>query len=116
MSALKFAGLSKGTKIKAYDFEPIPGRPEAYVEGIIIAEVAEGIPYHAYEIHVTKCTMNQRVGEKVFVPHEMSMLEFDNRVTKLEKPSFAEALAAAGAEYTKEERAMRASLLATGGE
>ena len=75
---LKFEGLEIGTKIRAYDFEPFPGRPEYYVEGIIRGLYFED--YKFYRIEVTTDTL----GDRKFVDVPMGMLfDFDDRVIVL---------------------------------
>ena len=90
---LKFEGIAIGSKIKAYDFEPMPGREESFVEGIIVDAGMVGGGYKAYTIKVTREVFSgeeveldeySRLGEEVFVPMEVSMMEYDERVTVLE--------------------------------
>ena len=79
MASLKFEGLAIGTRIKAYDFEPMEGRPDMYVVGEIIR--THNDPYDGYEILVTDSDHESRIGTTVIVPLEVSMGEFDNRIT-----------------------------------
>ena len=81
----KHQGHKVGQKIRAYDFEPISGRPDMYVEGVITHAVLDGTqdaPYAHYLISVTKdTTRGQRTG--VYVPMEVSMFEWDGRVSAI---------------------------------
>jgi len=77
---LKFDGLAVGTKIRAYDFQPMSDRPDRFVEGIITSETSELGP-DMYTIDVTKDTgfpENPRI--EVFVPKEVIFMEYDNRI------------------------------------
>ena len=82
-----------GDTIRAYDFIPMAGRGDAYVEGIVENDRCTEPGYLAYKITVTADkfiadvetikTPDNRIGEIVFVPHEVSFMEFDFRVLKL---------------------------------
>lgn len=82
-----------GDVIRAYDFAPMAGRGDAYVEGIVENDRSTEPGYLAYKITVTADkfiadvetikTQDNRIGEIVFVPHEISFMEFDFRVLKL---------------------------------
>lgn len=77
---LKFEGIPVGTKIRAYDFEPRPGVTDKYIEGEIVGLYDK--EYRAYIVNVEKDTLypdNPRID--VFVPFEISLMEFDERVT-----------------------------------
>ena len=73
--------------IRSYDFKPMVGREDAYVEGEVIERnaVAE-CGYNAYKILVTKDSWdNHRVGQTVFVPWKVSFSEFPGRVINLSR-------------------------------
>jgi hypothetical protein len=82
-----------GDTIRAYDFIPMAGRGDAYVEGIVENDRCTEPGYLAYKITVTADkfiadvetikTQDNRIGQIVFVPHEVSFMEFDFRVLKL---------------------------------
>jgi hypothetical protein len=82
-----------GDTIRAYDFIPMAGRGDAYVEGIVENDRCSEPGYLAYKITVTADkfiadvetikTPDNRIGQIVFVPHEVSFMEFDFRVLKL---------------------------------
>jgi len=88
MTKLKFEGIPVGTRIRAYDFEPMEGRPERYVEGVIIESLMTPERYAAYKIfadsdscaHVNKHGDEwSRVNEAVYVPHEVTF-DYDKRI------------------------------------
>ena len=80
-----------GDVIKAFDFQPMPGRGNCYITGKVLEK---GIfnQYAAYKIEVTgqmwdgKPT-DRAVGEIFYVPFETSMEDrfddYNNRVTKV---------------------------------
>jgi len=78
-----------GDRIKAYDFEPIPGREECFIEGTIIDTTSEP----GYLAFVVECdndvfggsvVHDDRIGKHIFVPMETSM-DYDNRITLSQK-------------------------------
>ena len=87
--ALKFQNKFKvGDKIKAYDFEPMPDRPDRFVVGSVIKvdATAQSQPGAlGYHIKVEKDEPSgKRVGQTIFVPYEIGM-DHDDRVTAAEK-------------------------------
>jgi len=85
---LKFEGIAFGTTIKAYDFEPAPGRTARYIIGRIIDTAV----VHGAKVYVISCSEdsafpedNNRVDELVYVPMETTM-DFHNRVVPLDGP------------------------------
>ena len=92
---LKFTGVAKvGDIIRAYDFKPMAGRDDAFIEGVVIdANNMEG-GYKAFKIEVTadkfkkyetKAKKTNRVGALMYVPHQTDFMEFDFRVVNLSK-------------------------------
>jgi len=89
---LKFENAAEvGDMIRAYDFEPIPGRPEFYVTGRV---VEKGPIYHEAGRYICDgytiichydCDDDRRHGKKVHVPFELSLTDFDNRIENLTK-------------------------------
>lgn len=88
---LKFESVAKiGESIKAFDFEPMPGRPDRYVIGPVVYKgeihrpIHEGGPkVYVGDGYVIECafdTEGYRIGERIVVPFEMSLTDFDNRV------------------------------------
>jgi hypothetical protein len=91
---LKFEKIaSVGDIIRAYDFKPMYGRPDCYVEGKVISITTE-CGYKAYKIEgindffdgkFRKGARSSRVGKNVFVPMEVSFMEYDGRILNLSK-------------------------------
>ena len=75
--------------IRSYDFKPMVGREDCFVEGEVLALTNEQ-GYDAYKIRVTKdswsdATDKGRVGKIVFVPVEVSFMEYAGRVINLSR-------------------------------
>jgi hypothetical protein len=76
--------------IRSYDFKPMVGRDDCFVEGKVIERnaIAE-CGYNAYKIEVTKDSWKDesysRVGEIVFVPWKVSFSEYAGRVINLSR-------------------------------
>ena len=82
--ALKFQGKYKeGDKIKAYDFEPMPGRPDRFIIGTVTKVDAESQSQPGalgYHVKVEKDEgSGKRMGKTMFVPYEMGM-DYDDRI------------------------------------
>lgn len=88
----KMIDVKVGDYIRAYDFKPMVGREECFVEGIVeqVKNTEQG--YFAYKITATKDVFggeiqkkgkHSRVGKIVFVPHEVSFMEYAGRVINL---------------------------------
>lgn len=73
--------------IRAYDFKPMVGREDCYVEGEVLEHNAvDTTGYNAYKILVTKDSWdNHRVGQVVYVPWRVSFSEFQGRVINLSR-------------------------------
>ena len=85
---LKFEGINLGTTIKAFDFEPFPGRTDRFVTGKIArTEVKDGAKFYVIECAVDSAfgPDHNRIGREVYVPMEMGM-DFHNRVICLDGP------------------------------
>jgi hypothetical protein len=86
---LKFANIAQvGDTIRAYDFKPMMGREDCFVEGVV--EKIDNRGYDCYVIVVTKDSWSDaedpgRVGKEVFVPFEVSFMEFDARIMNLSR-------------------------------
>lgn len=81
---LKFENIAHiGQVIRAYDFKPMVGREDVFVEGTVV-DVNDNGGYKAFVIRVTKDTSAMdRVGEFIYVPMEVSFLEYDSRIVNL---------------------------------
>jgi hypothetical protein len=83
-----------GDIIRSYDFKPMIGRGDCYVEGAV-SEVNNTENYfQAYKIVVTKDVFDgedrsigkgSRVGEFVFVPYRVDFMEYQGRVINLSR-------------------------------
>lgn len=86
---LKYANVAKvGDVIRAYDFKPMVGRDDCFVEGLVKRVDNKG--FDCYIIEVTKDSWAEgddrgRVGQEVLVPFEVSFMEYDGRVMNLSK-------------------------------
>jgi hypothetical protein len=88
---LKFANIAQvGQTIRAYDFKPMVGREDCYVEGVV-TKVHNQV-YDCFVITVTKDVFKgevqpkgeqSRVGHEVSVPHQVSFMEYDARIINL---------------------------------
>ena len=91
---LKFERIaSRGDVIRGYDFKPMVGRNDCYVEGTVEG-VTNEVGYKAYKVTCTKDVFDgaeqpkgkhSRVGKIVFVPMEVSFMEYDARIINLSK-------------------------------
>lgn len=86
--------VNVGDVIRAYDFKPMVGREDCFVEGVVeqVKNTEQG--YIAYKITATKDVFggetqpkgkHSRVGRIVFVPHEVSFMEYAGRVINLSR-------------------------------
>jgi len=88
---LKFEKIAVvGQVIRAYDFKPMVGREDCFVEGVVVRVEKKG--YDCFVIDVTKdvfsgevCPKGEhsRVGREVSVPFEVSFMEYDARILNL---------------------------------
>lgn len=86
--------VQKGDVIRSYDFKPMFGRADCYVEGIV-EEVNNNEQYfQAYKITVVNDVFGgesipkgngSRVGETVFVPYRVDFMEYQGRVMNLSR-------------------------------
>ena len=81
--------------IRSYDFKPMLGRSDCFVEGVVLDRNDSTNGYQAYKIRVTKDVFDGkefterrngcRVGEIVFVPWRVSFSEYQGRVMNLSR-------------------------------
>ena len=85
---LKFENVArKGDMIRAYDFQPFPGRGECYVEGFVM-DISEDLGFKAFVILVFNAVFGgerdeNRIGANVFVPMEIGFSEWEGRVSNI---------------------------------
>ncbi len=71
--------IEKGALIRAWDFEPMEGRKDRYVEGVVIA-----IENQTYHIHVTKDS-DFKIGSRLIVHAPFQGLVFgDDNFNRIE--------------------------------
>lgn len=82
---------SVGDVIRAYDFKPMVGREDCFVEGTVVEANNTEHGYSAFKILVSKeifsgeKVTDHLVGKFVYVPHEVSFMEYDGRILNLSK-------------------------------
>jgi hypothetical protein len=79
-----------GDTIRAYDFKPMVGREDCFIEGTVIDAHSNEQGYQAYKIMVTKDSWSDsedkgRVGIEMFVPWRVDFSEFQGRVMNLSR-------------------------------
>ena len=88
----KVAGV--GDIIRAYDFKPMYGRSDCFVEGKVEQSACTEPGYLCYKITVIndffdgkfrRGVRSSRVGKTVFVPHQVDFMEYDARIMNLSK-------------------------------
>jgi hypothetical protein len=85
----------KGDIIRSYDFAPMAGRGDCYVEGKVIDAVCNEPGYKCYKIEITadkfdgdvetEMIRGNRIASQMYVPYEVSFMEYDFRVINLGK-------------------------------
>ena len=94
MKTLKFEKAAfPGDVIRAYDFKPMVGRSDCFVEGKVL-DINEERGYKAFKIECTsdffdgkfrKGARSSRVAKIVYVPLEVSFMEYDARIINLSR-------------------------------
>jgi hypothetical protein len=89
---LKMVGLTviQGDTIRAYDFKPMTGREDCFIEGEVVDAHSIEQGYQAYKIRVTRDSWSDsedkgRVGIEMFVPWRVSFNEFQGRIINLSR-------------------------------
>tara|TARA_R110000744_G_scaffold280601_1_gene392692 strand:+ start:206 stop:538 length:333 start_codon:yes stop_codon:yes gene_type:complete len=89
---LKFANLANlGDEIKAYDFDEKRTDGDCFVQGIVLDKGELDRGYGCYQIRMTKKVWNgfdvtNKTKHSIFyIPFEVDLFEFDNRVQKVGK-------------------------------
>jgi hypothetical protein len=89
----KMLKVNVGDVIRAYDFKPMVGREDCFVEGTV-ERVTNEQGYVAYKItctkdyfgeNVPKGAKGSRVGKIVFVPVEVAFMDYPGRVINLSR-------------------------------
>jgi len=81
---LKFENVAEvGDSVKAYDFQPMEGRPDRFLVGKVTAKGKTPLGFAGYTVTVTESSIPNRVGEEMFVPFGMVFDEWEGRVSKV---------------------------------
>ena len=82
--------VNQGDIIRAYDFKPMVGREDCFIEGEVLDRNNHELGFQAYKILVTKDSWAEgddkgRVGVEFFVPWKVSFMEYQGRVINLSR-------------------------------
>jgi hypothetical protein len=83
--------LQKGDTIRAYDFKPMLGREDTFIEGQVLETNNMEMGYQSYKILVTNDSWREdesdkgRIGIEMFVPWRTSFNDFPGRVMNLSR-------------------------------
>ena len=83
---LKYENVAEvGDVVKAYDFEPMEGRPDRFLVGTVTAKGKTPLGFARYTVTVTESPspLSNRVGEEMFVPFGIAFDDWDGRVSKV---------------------------------
>lgn len=81
---------SVGDVIRAYDFKPMVGRGDCYMEGKVVAKGLTKAGFDGFTIEMSKVVFDDKVkevpaGEIGYVPFEVMFMEYDGRILNLSK-------------------------------
>jgi len=82
-----------GDVIRGYDFKPMVGRGDSFIEGRVIDAHNQDMGYQAYKVEVTRDVFggdeqtdkHSRVGHVFFIPWRVSFMEYQGRVINLSR-------------------------------
>ena len=82
--------IIQGDTIRAYDFKPMLGREDCFIEGEVLDCLDTSQGYQAYRIRVTRdswsdSTDKGRTGIEMFVPWRVSFNEYQGRIINLSR-------------------------------
>jgi len=82
--------VQQGDVIRAYDFKPMVGRDDCFVEGEVLDTNNTEQGYQAYKIRVTRDSWEPegeqgRKGIEIFVPWRVSFNEYQGRIINLSR-------------------------------
>ena len=82
--------VRQGDTIRAYDFKPMVGREDCFIEGEVVDAHSTEQGYQAYKIRVVRDSWSDaedagRVGHEMFVPWRVSFSEFQGRIINLSR-------------------------------
>jgi hypothetical protein len=81
--------VKTGDVIRSYDFKPMLGREDCFVEGMVV-EATDEQGYDAYKIRVTRDSWSDaedkgRFGRIIYVPVAVAYNDFPGRVMNLSR-------------------------------
>ena len=81
--------VNTGDVIRSYDFKPMLGREDCFVEGMVV-EATDEQGYDAYKIRVTRDSWSDakdkgRFGKIIYVPVAVAYNDFPGRVMNLSR-------------------------------
>jgi hypothetical protein len=81
-----------GDTIRSFDFKPMPGRNDSYVEGVVVDKGITKNGFVGFTVKVTKRVFGDVIDEysggfcwEIMAPFEMSFLDWDARITKIQE-------------------------------
>ena len=85
--------VQTGDVIRSYDFKPMVGRGDCFVEGKVLETNNMENGYQAYKIEVTRDFWDgsdeervaSRIGQVIYVPWKVSFSEYAGRVINLSR-------------------------------
>jgi len=83
--------VQTGDTIRAYDFKPMLGREDCFIEGTVVETNNMEMGYQSYKICVTNDSWREgaddkgRIGIEMFVPWRTSFNEFPGRIINLSR-------------------------------
>ena len=86
---MKFT-VNKGDVIRAYDFKPMVGREDCFIEGTVVDRNNMDLGFQAYKVVVTKDSWIEgdekgRIGIEMFVPWNVAYNDYPGRVINLSR-------------------------------
>ena len=81
--------VKTGDTIRSYDFKPMVGREDCFVEGEVL-DITNEQGYKAYKIVVTKDSWSDaedagRVGKVIFCPVKVAFSDYAGRIINLSR-------------------------------
>lgn len=72
--------FKEGQTIRAYEFRPMPGRPDRFHEGVITGVFPNGNTEEPMLLHAHYVVWDSRINDEIFVPMEIFMMDWDDRI------------------------------------
>ena len=78
-----------GDEIKAFDFKPLKGRADCFIQGVVVKKGMTDLGYYGFTIKVTKKIVGgieRPIRNKIMlVPFDLAEQDYDNRITLIKK-------------------------------